>query len=157
MKSRCPSWISLECNLDYWERSSCLVMYLFPRALSLGIRCLLALDNLTRLDKFKKYPNKLGRIAPLNLWCGDWIEIWLNYKSIYVLSLLQKTWIVEKLLEAHWDSLRLIETPWDSLRLLETPWDSLRLLKTHCDSLRLIETHWDSLRLTNWTNSKNLD
>ena len=22
MKSRCPSWFSLDCNLDYWERSS---------------------------------------------------------------------------------------------------------------------------------------
>ena len=31
--------------------------------------------NFTFILYTKKYPNKLGRIAPLNLWYGDGIEI----------------------------------------------------------------------------------
>ena len=39
---------------------------------------------------FKKYPNKLGRIAPVIFWFADRFEKELMFKTAYVLSLLQK-------------------------------------------------------------------
>ena len=129
---------------------------------SFPIQTLQRNQNIAKLCH-KKYPNKLGRIAPMNLWYGDWLEMWLNNKSTYVLSLLQKTWIVEKLIEAHWDSLkhvephnRFIKDIWDSLKLIETSWDwlreLLRLIEMHREWLKLIKTHWKLLKLigNNW-------
>ena len=45
----------------------------------------------------KKYPNKLGRIAPVILWFADRFEKELIFKTAYVLSLLQKDWVKENL------------------------------------------------------------
>ena len=114
----------------------------------------------------KKYPNKLGRIAPVIFWFADRFEKELMFKTAYVLSLLQKDYWIKnslRLMETLWDSLSLLElmlSHWTSLRLMETHGDSwrlietlgthlkpLNLIETHWDSLRLIETHWDSLRL----------
>ena len=45
----------------------------------------------------KKYPNKLGRIAPVIFWFADRFEKELIFKTAYVLSLLQKHWVKESL------------------------------------------------------------
>ena len=41
----------------------------------------------------EKYPNKLGRIAPVILWFADRFKKELIFKTAYVLSLLQKYWV----------------------------------------------------------------
>jgi len=43
-----------------------------------------------RMATLKKYPNKLGRIAPEIFWFADRFEKELMLKTAYVLSLLQK-------------------------------------------------------------------
>ena len=42
------------------------------------------------VDAYQKYPNKLGRIAPVIFWFADRFEKELMFKTAYVLSLLQK-------------------------------------------------------------------
>ena len=83
MKSRCPSWFSLDCNLDYWERSSCLVIHLIPKALSLGFRCLSAFDKLTKLEKLTKCVNLCMKLLTGSIGIGhthklDKLTYWTN-------------------------------------------------------------------------------
>ena len=54
-------------------------------------------DIKTDLVDSQKYPNKLGRIAPVIFWFADRFEKELIFKTAYVLSLLQKDWVKESL------------------------------------------------------------